>query len=572
MNNTPENNTFPTDSLGRRIGTALDFACSSDKMLDFMRQDLGLYMSTDELKLCRENYRTSKQKDITLSELYLLDEIIRLSANEPSNHILTDVITDDGDIIDTYNDLLSKQAVLIGSVAPPLTLGAAAKISSKYMKRIGADAKDIMMLNAFKTPDGFDLSSLISEKSQIKEDLPVNTAFVILTPTEADITEPEYRIKLEKLSHNSFFSEKILCARFVGKAGIAVTLANLCEGIYADIYSIPEMPEVRELSHLATECHGRLILALSKDNIPELSFIASNLGLCATYFAKAIALDKFMLMQKKNASMLINTSLIRRLGDMKHRSTARIIRENTDYAMTRSDIFLSDIPVKYGDTPHNKNRFLSLYSSAINKRNFLSAVYAFVDSLLPLIACGAEREDISVKTKYEFPNETSDVALGECLSTILGIYRATCELCIADRPLVQSSSNREVSLTCVAYADIDTPIQKTFSSSHSGVYFLSFGNSSDSLPSFDGIREMFNYVASLKKKEIIKSARAVSGKLFDTTRLMEKNSLVLSFAPNASFPTENVRGLILEVSAPIDKGIFLGTVEERVENDNFDIQ
>ena len=83
---------------------------------------------------------------------------------------------------------------------------------------------------------------------------------------------------------------------------------------------------------------------------------------------------------------------------------------------------------------------------------------------------------------------------------------------------------------------------------------------------------MFNYVASLKKKEIIKSARAVSGKLFDTTRLMEQNSLALSFAPNASFPTENVRGLILEVSDPIDKGIFLGTVEERVENDNFDIQ
>ncbi len=509
---------YPSDSLGRRIGTVKNFYAYTDQMLLNMRSDLDLFMSLADLRFCRKHYADRAQPSITLSELYLLDEIIKVSRFTAKNSAVTELLTDNDDVRETYDDLFSKHSLLSGDNPFPLSLDTAALISSKYMNRIGVVCNGSIPASLRPT-----LERLSARPSSIA----ANTAFAIVTPL--DDMEGDYVSAVEAFVSDEAVTPSLICAATIGSGGIATTLSSLANGIYADIYSIPDMSDTPELSYLATHQHGRIILAMPRQALPTLAEIAKRYQLSLSYFAKAVVSDKFTLLKRDRTAMQIDTSLIRALGSSLQRGTFDVSGENAKY--------------------------------------FYSAVDTAVSAILPTVCRETERSRICLATEYTFPERTHESSLGGSLATVLGAYRVMCELCLADTPKIGYSEDEKISFSAEAYAvGQEIQIPDRFLSPDSYLYLLSFDRHENGLPDFASLRGMCDFYRAEVIARKVKSAKAIDGRLSDTIAEM---ALDYRFAPAENISdmlSKSFDGIVVESSAPMRIGILLGKVEPNGEN------
>lgn len=527
-------NTFPTDSLGRRIGVVGGFVSYNDDALIRMINDLNLCMNISDLKFCKNYYYNAKQYNLPLSELYLLDAIAKATRNGASNSALSDIKFETSHAMETYKDLFSKHSDLCGGDPPPLSLSSSALVASKAMKKAGLSPLPAPKLNILRSKN-------------IK--LPPETAFVIVLPKDEAEEERYYKNFSDFLSSENV-REKIFSIKEISEKGIAFTLSEMADGIYADIFSIPCIPEQPELSHLATEAHGKIIFALSKQNIPLLTEIASEFSLSLSYFAKAIASTKFILLKRDHISLSLDMSLIRSLGYALHRSEAFV---GEDEAYTNQSQPL--------DIIQRDNMRISICEAKFHAPCFLGALNTAVDTILPLCASGADIRNISVALKYSFTENNSNEQLGTDLSCILGVYRLLCELCVANDAIIEYSNATSISLSLVAYTNsYKCIIPNKFSSANTAVYLLSYNADENGIPDFESLRNMLKFYTSLLEVGAIKSARAVRGKLLDALEEMKGNADIVFEKISEGILDREFRGLIVESSIPLDTGILIGSV------------
>ena len=560
MNNANANQTIQFDTLGRRKGIAKGFSLYGEGRIAELRDFLQLHMSPSDLAFIRNYYSSKKYSDISFGELYLLDGIVTGARESRENAALTDIYTDDKNIIETYDDLISKHTALCGENFPPLPIDEAAKVCPKYMERIEKAYDCPFLPHELKRENGRSLISVLSDYSAKKE-LEPNTAFVIITPCGEDC---DYKDTLESFASSSVFAKYVISAQMVRKTGIAAALAKMTNGIYADIFSIPGLPRVPELSHLATECRGYLIAAMPKYAIEEFSASAAQYGLSAAYFAKAVPSDDILLYKQEHISMRMDTALISALASLTYSKDFHIRKDGRAHiGYLRSQVLMSTEnltreQIIYGSTIHSCDMIFSPVAAEIKTGFFVNSLNAAIDSLLPLIACGIPREDISISVRYEFPD-----ADGNALASILGIYRTLTELCISNAAETEYTDADGIFVSCTAHCGNEHIIlPSSFTAEDNLVYFLSYDENDNGIPDFEGLRGMFDYVRSLSSSGTIKSARAVSGNLSDALA-QASGSYDFERSEGASLLFKGSRrGIIAEVSAPIEHGVLLGKISK----------
>ena len=95
----------------------------------------SLDMGPAELEICRRHYERVEKRDPVISELRLLDELIKKSKRTPDAFRIFDVKSDDLEIGRTYNDLISKLGAL--EKAAPSSYSDIASAADLYIKRVG---------------------------------------------------------------------------------------------------------------------------------------------------------------------------------------------------------------------------------------------------------------------------------------------------------------------------------------------------------------------------------------------------------------------------------------------------
>lgn len=494
-------NSVPTDSLGRYVGLFRNFSRCSDNFLLDIKSSLGLGMDVSELKLCRSSYLKSMRNDISLSALYLFDEIVKGAKQLSQNQTIADVFFGDKDLIDTYNDLFEKHCLLCGENISPLSLTSAATVASRYMSMIGLPPK------AQRTEVSF---------------LEENTAFSIILPTD-ELSSKEYEPLVKKLIFEQDITDRILRLKAIDSRGIAAALSDMAAGIYADIYSIPCMPEHPELSHLATECHSRYIIATKKEDIAQISELAEELELSVSYFAKAISTPIFSLLQREHISFSADIYLLRELG-------------------------ASAAPQ-------------SFELGADCRQSFLDAVNSTIDAILPVLAESADLQDVVLSADYSFSTYADKAILGASLASILGVYRAVCELCVPNSCKVRYPNKTDISFPVNAQRKEGLPkLSSYFSRSFSGVYLLSFNYTKNTLPDFESLRGMCSFIKELSASGAIISARAVNGSVSEALDAMQSTHQIILEESASDILSSNVRGIIVESSIPLKAGILLGSI------------
>ena len=509
---------FPVDSRGRRIATIKNFSAYTDKMLSATIEDLGLFMSVTDLNFCREHYARHGVSNITLSEIYMLDELIKASRNTAANSAVTELLTDNTDLRETYCDLYEKYQYLCGENTRPLSLEKAANVCSSYLYKIGAydkSEKAARKLSAEK--------KLTLKLSQIAD----NTAFSLITPT---VETDDYNASVLAFMSDSEVESLMICARRIDSCGIAAALADMADGIYADLYSIPEMPEQRELSDLVSACHTRVIIATQKQVLPELTAIAERYGLSLSYFAKAVQSDKLTLSNPEGRRVQIDTSLIRALR-------SSLVGQVFD---------LCGEAAKY----------------------FYHAANTVVSAILPIIALGTDRASIRLNTIYRLPKMLCSAPLGGSLATVLGAYRVMCELCLPDMPKIEYSDDVDIDFDATAYlSNNGEHIGDKFRTEGSYVYLLSFDRTESGLPNFASLRAMCDFYRGEVVAGKVRSAKAIDGTPIEAIEKMEGICRFSAAENNAGILVEKIEGLIVETSEPQKFGILLGKLAPNSENE-----
>ncbi len=564
------NNTFNTqisfDSLGRKLGVANGFSAYTPQMLEYMKADLGLFMSLSDLTFIRNYYKDSKQHNITLSELYFLDTLLKNTRSLPLSKALINLWAENAEVISTYNDLISKRHYVKGEINQPLSFSDMAEVSSEYMKKIGIIGKknNLDAFRVFRLSDGSKpLSRLYSPAVRKLTD---DNAFLIVSPKDgiSDYTE-----RFERFSESDAFGKYVVDTVRTDQRGIAFALSCLADGVFGDLYSVPNISYPAEISALASDNIGSFIIALDKLFIPEITEAAGEFGLDLTYFAKSVPNQKFTLLNNQNSSMCIDTELIRILGSSLSAADFKITKPISSEDSAYADICLASSEglkrLEYGDIVSMSGNLLSLSRANIHEPHFLAGISTALNAILPLLACGVRTENISMTVRYALSDLSSAESCGDALALILGVYRVMVELCIPDSSEIEYAEGKNASLCCAARADIPQEIAPShFKQVGDAVYLLSFDKGEDGMPDFSSFRKMSEFLNTLIATEQVVSVRAVSGSLCDALRIMKGR---FDFAPESSVGDilyDKIQGFIVETPFPLTSGILLGSVTQNI--------
>ena len=121
------------------LGKITNFYSYTDDMLDSLRISMELSLDLEALKLCRDACKASGQRDITVAQLRLLDEVFKATPLDASNASIAELFCSDQNIISTFNDLISKRSKLPKNKQAPLSLSAAANVCSDYLVTVGIE-------------------------------------------------------------------------------------------------------------------------------------------------------------------------------------------------------------------------------------------------------------------------------------------------------------------------------------------------------------------------------------------------------------------------------------------------
>lgn len=548
---------FKTDSLGRRVGLVKNFSRLDDGALLSLKSTYMLSMSLDELTTCRDICAKHGSKEMSISALYLLDELVSEAKKDQKNIAISSFNTDSKDIFETYEDLIKRYSAIQRKTKTMLPLSDAFEVASEYMALTGKPSSKLPRLSDISLADGekiYPISSESCKNSAFFSD----TVFALITPTRA-MSEEEYVALTESFISYEALAENIRFVRKIALGGIMRAISEAGCGVSISPTSLPDMPPIIEPSHLVSEHHGRFLIGLSEAQLDFANILCESSALSLSAFASATPQSKIFIRREDNSPIALDLELVRTLSTVS--CAARACAEEKPVGERSPATELLTV------CETTSQKVVSLLATELKDAPFGNAIETSLSAILPQIVLGIPRSDIALKLKYSFSENFDGASLGADISAVLGIYRVMSELYLQGESSVEYSSEREPYISVAAIAD--TPAEKiptAFCHEHSGVYLLSFARTEDGMPNFESFRGMCDFYQKLLNSDCVRSAVAVCGNVGEALASMS-SAFECSIKECAEdICKENLLGIILETNAPLEFGVFLGTTKTKEES------
>ena len=526
----------------------------NDESIANFKSTLGISMSDDELILCRNYYRDHGRFDVPLSTLNLIGSIAEDLRKSPKALTITSLETNNKDVFETYVDMASKHCAVTHKKNAPLPLSAAPDVADGYSSITRKRTPELISINGIGQENGTPLFPKTDELCRYRTALAPTTAFALLTPVEPT-TDAAYLKSVESFVSCDGISDKVILARKISRGGIITALSDVTSGALADIHAIPEACEYADLSILAAAHHGRFIIALTQANLEFASAIAEYYGLSVTYFAKVILGERLVFIPANNIADTVDMPLIRTLAS---RERARKIQIDEAFNPKAEPVQLinGEREMSRGEILLCGNYVYSACASRLGSTPFSAALNTALQAVLSIIACGAERSDVSLKLRYTLP----EGAPNDSLAAMLGVYRVMSELYLSGESAVEYTDKAEPLVSVAAFTSArNLKVINKLTHEHSGVYLLSFDRTESGMPSFESFRAMCDFYAERQKDKSVLAASSVNGSLSDTLSRMSSEFECKIADPDLPFYKGAVCGIIVESKIPLSHGVFLGT-------------
>lgn len=510
-------------------GLVRGFGSYSAPQMEHVRTDLGLAMPLSMLLRCATYYRNYLKRDPSIEELRLLDLFSARLSGSPTAAVLTDLKTEDAFVADTYTEMIKKRKAIKPNATAAPSLQEITQISSDYLAHLGREpqkASGSILMPEDRTacfasalaPNCLSVSNSPSQLRILKRSAlqPKSDDRILLLSSSASQTSIQYQIAIGDLLNDRELTARIIGLRTVGAYGLLYDLLFLTESVWLDVSCLSRVRETVPLKLLASGYAGDRLIRVPEAEVPAVLAIAKSYGIRAAVFGITTSDRKIRISNQNVPDILLDAELLRMLCPVnplgasleREDPSARLsISHTCEYngqcAYLAGDAAPTSESVEILDRVHAGG-----YVEA-KESPYLQAVYATLAPLCSLAACGVSFADellrisITVPPFSAEPRENSLVA-----ASLLGVYRVQNELGVVADELTLINDERASSAKLSVFADArGLACPSHFSSTGTRVYLWQFPTRENGLPDFAMLRRDLNFIADLRRKGNILSAR-----------------------------------------------------------------
>lgn len=280
-----------------KYGFIDNFSSLPQETVAFIADDLGLYMTKDQLLLFRNSF-VKQDRKYTIDEIYMADAFFESLMTYSPSYSISRLDTDSNEIIEAYSDIMDKRRALCDR--NPVTVSSLISVYNRYLECTGYDdnaGKGYSMVPTVNTlPAAQAMKRHTTANFSTGNDAPYaiaptdrpckyNTSKKKIAEAEYKsgdlalilIKIPEYPLAYESLADilnaSAHLSADILYASAIGAEGLFSALLGMNTGFSITFSEISAMmPEITRPHMLAEPMSAALMLAhpLAAENIISL--------------------------------------------------------------------------------------------------------------------------------------------------------------------------------------------------------------------------------------------------------------------------------------------------------------
>ena len=509
------------------------FSSMPKESLEALIAELHLNMTVRDLCYCQNQYRMRKRRNPTVEELRFLDALFTSRTTKTESYGLRAFYTSDPMLAETYADMISKANHVRREERPytPMELsGVLTKSLQKAGKKVsvpslraGYNAPLYAIKNGYLESGSASLhgtSAIVAQKHDeisFTADMPRPTDHIILL-SPGTISASTFAALVAKLP---------LPARTqivpIDQNGLIEALLRF-GGVYLVQNYLPGMDDTMPLAALVSSFTDSLLLRVDGESAHAIRDAAAHAGLVASIIGKCSVNQLLTIRREGQTPLQWEISFLRAFSpilpvdaEIPHVSARSDIHVTTPISQTvvaggNCALFSVGIP----NTPYAlcNDHLLTGASSYPCDNIFLSALFTTLHAVNRAVAAGADYETLTMSNQFTLParSDSPNLAVGELMSALLGVYRAQAELAIPDvgGSLHSLEDIEHVSVKVFAATPIsDKPVPHTFTASGNNVYLLTPLIREDTLLDFDDYRKLLRYVHHLCVNGIARSVIAV---------------------------------------------------------------
>ena len=496
-----------------------------------LRARLSLSMPTETLVSCGTYYKNHIKRDPSLDELQMLDMLFAARAKEAASLTLTELLTRDDFVAQTYADMIRKHAQNFPEATHPITFGEALNTANTYLctsKKRKKTKKHAVPHIEYLGNDAASLDASCVDSPNFAYRMhpvsfakPCNTDTLILVLPESSDTPDAFRCKFADALHNSELMKSVKSIATIGNAGILEQVLKITSGaeIWLSAFSVGNDPiPVTALCNHFLGCH---ILRVAKNTQTDIALLLKSGGMRAVPFASVIKGEKIVFVRDENSKFAIDSHFLCALSGYKAVG-AKLADESAELPLPTVCSVMKEgaLPVmpkraamQIGDAKTIDSLTCVAASAAPQKAYYKTALWSVLAPVAALCACGVPYKRQTLSLALEVPKRLSNSeTIGKCFSTILGLYRAQIELALASANPTSICTNRDLNAPSVSawtMAEKAKQTPATFVKPNSFVYALPFALDEDGLPDFSAFLKSLKLINKCARKRKILSARVV---------------------------------------------------------------
>ena len=542
-----------------------------------------LSLSLNELVYIQNYFKCNASCFPTYNQLDFFNELCRIRKAQKSDYAIYSASAKAGaeEIFETSKDLLSKKRSLIKKrLFGAMPASYAAQISAEYLNQAGL-SNESYFISAENLPnadyyihgnDGVPLFAYRDPKAKTASASKAthgNASFVMLCPLY-DMDDAEYVDRVNAfLSLNEVKSAIAEQATISAPYGIYGVLVKETNGIFTTLSNIPETEKNENgktvrLSSLLSSYVGRYIFTVDNVSLGLINQLAMQYSLGAYVFATRNYSKKFTLESIKNPAFSFDFEFLKGFAKFKEQREYIFSKESDSPIGSKEAVFLTtykdavkrtyraDRVINFGKT------VAAATSRKLSASPHKTAALAVIDAANSLIAKGVAKSSITLAVSYSLPEGTDDAAeLGKNLAAILGVYRSTIELSLAQSEPRISYNNGKRSVTIVASAKAPKrAVENVFKNGNTKVYFLPVYFSENGLPDYEKYRKLIARFYQGIENDSVLSAFAINENLTQTVKSAAK---LTRFDFLNDFEFESPHGILFESyeNLLLDENLFL---------------
>ncbi len=569
-------------------GYVINFRNYTPAQLEQAKKDLGLNMPLSMLAFCANYFKSHEKRDPAIEELAFFDLLNKKLENDPDALAITELMTNDAFVARTYNDIMQKRHALYPTAKKPIGIREAFFQASAYLMRSGKESALQNLSASLET----DVDRLVSEsdntavsdgdtairlrkiRKEATEDRDGDALLLLLSsPSE---NPAHYDMQANRLLANPDLTKKIKRVHRIGENGLLYELMQICKGVTLSLPRLSRHGEPMPLSMLVNAYQGKYLVRMSEEDAIAFETAVLPMDLRAMRFAYTTSSERVDVIQEPTRRFSWSIDFLRALRPT--RAVKALLTDEAPMAdapichcpiATNGSEYLSFSPTRKSDTLYDGTLLTAIASSQPDKDFFKNALDTALTAVLTLSVSGCHYSEQRLAVALTLPQNLSDSRIaGESISTILGLYRLQAELGL---PLITGTINAldhptHPQMATFALAN-GTPCPIHWQNEGNYVYCVMPQLQQDGLPNFYELRNLLSYLADLRNRHVLQSARILCREsITDALIQMRTDALSCRFvgdtwAAQGKLPL----AILLETTEPLTHGKQVARIVKRAD-------